>query len=63
MLIEFIRGVYPYPASTNILEMIENVRNGIAPSLPSELYAADLVDLIARCLEKNPNERSTVVSL
>jgi serine/threonine protein kinase len=42
MLIEFIRGTYPYPASTNILEMIENVRNGASPALPSDIYAADL---------------------
>lgn len=43
--------------------MIENVKSGEAPQLPGETYAADLINFVARCLEKNPADRATVLEL
>lgn len=48
LLIELARGVYPYPSTRTIIEVLENLRNLPAPSLPRNgmysLYFCDFID-------------------
>lgn len=59
-MIEFIRGVFPYPRPGTFIEMVENLMNSQPPQLPDTgIYSSELIDFISRCMQANPEERAT----
>ncbi len=47
LLVEMLRGFYPYPSTRTIIEVLENLRNLPPPSLPRNgLYSPEVCEFI-----------------
>jgi len=47
LLVEMLRGFYPYPSTRTIIEVLENLRNLPPPSLPRNgLYSPEVCDFV-----------------
>ena len=46
-----------------IFELLDYIVNEPPPKLPANVFSAEFVDLVDRCLKKNPSERADLTSL
>ncbi|KAA0202520.1 hypothetical protein HAZT_HAZT007357 [Hyalella azteca] len=46
-----------------IFELLDYIVNEPPPQLPHEYFSPEFVDLVHRCLKKNPSERADLSSL
>mmetsp|Transcript_37311 Transcript_37311/g.81262 ORF Transcript_37311/g.81262 Transcript_37311/m.81262 type:complete len:494 (-) Transcript_37311:329-1810(-) len=62
-LYEAATGKYPYITNQGPLSLCLEIVEGAAPALPSDKFSPELVDFVARCLEKEPSRRWTCAQL
>ncbi|KAG8458128.1 hypothetical protein KFE25_011683 [Diacronema lutheri] len=64
IVLELIRGAYPYPNASNYFQLLNNIIEGDVPAVPQDAgLSADLCDFVASCLRKEPAQRPTVTEL
>ncbi|XP_018026319.1 dual specificity mitogen-activated protein kinase kinase 1 [Hyalella azteca] len=56
-------GVPGQPRPMAIFELLDYIVNEPPPQLPHEYFSPEFVDLVHRCLKKNPSERADLSSL
>ncbi|KAF2362871.1 Protein kinase domain [Trinorchestia longiramus] len=56
-------GVPGQPRPMAIFELLDYIVNEPPPQLPKEYFSPEFVDLVDRCLKKNPSERADLASL
>ena len=56
-------GVPGQPRPMAIFELLDYIVNEPPPQLPKEYFTPEFVDLVNRCLKKNPSERADLASL
>lgn len=60
MLIELITGKFPFKASKDFFEVLNEISEQESPNVPDNgHYSKELQDFIHRCLKKDPMERDT----
>ena len=64
VLMELLKGEYPYSKASTFLEMVETLQREPPPFLPSNgLYSPELVDFLSRCLQAVPEQRASCEEL
>ncbi|KAL1515893.1 hypothetical protein AB1Y20_002507 [Prymnesium parvum] len=63
ILLELATGKYPYPKPDSYFQLLREILQKPAPSLPSGAFSADFHDVITLCLDKNPNLRPSAHDL
>lgn len=56
-------GVPGQPRPMAIFELLDYIVNEPPPQLPKDYFTPEFVDLVNRCLKKNPSERADLASL
>ena len=56
-------GHFPYPRAQGYWGILQAVLNEPSPSLPAGQYSPELLDFVAHCLRKDPNERPSARKL
>lgn len=51
------------PRPMAIFELLDYIVNEPPPQLPKEYFTPEFVDIVNRCLKKNPSERADLESL
>eukprot|EP00242_Pyramimonas_sp_CCMP2087_P002092 CAMPEP_0198231590 /NCGR_PEP_ID=MMETSP1445-20131203/115283_1 /TAXON_ID=36898 /ORGANISM="Pyramimonas sp., Strain CCMP2087" /LENGTH=475 /DNA_ID=CAMNT_0043912215 /DNA_START=434 /DNA_END=1862 /DNA_ORIENTATION=- len=62
-LVEAATGKYPYNTDHGPVSLCLEISEGAAPVLPADQFSANLIDFVARCLEKDPSKRWTCAQL
>ena len=56
-------GKYPYGDGNDFLEQITKIVEGEEPKLPCGIFSDELVDFVARCLQKDQGKRASIKEL
>lgn len=57
-IFEIAAGRFPYPPTKDLYRLINSVRNGPSPSLPTDQnFPSDFCDFVSKCLTKNFEDR------
>lgn len=51
------------PRPMAIFELLDYIVNEPPPQLPPDYFTSEFVDLVQRCLKKNPSERADLSTL
>lgn len=64
IMLELILGEYPYPNGAHYFTNLHNIIEGDVPTVPADAgLSAELRELVASCLHKQPALRPTVTQL
>lgn len=63
ILIELATGEYPFSTSANYIEMLNYIKTTEISSILREEFSEDFVDFLKKCLDKDPEKRSTALEL
>jgi len=64
IMIELVTGSYPFKETKGFLEMLEQIKYDDSPTLPrNSLYSKELTDFIDKCLQKECQDRPSVITL
>jgi len=62
-IVECALGHFPYPRAQGYWGILQAVLKEPSPSLPADQYSPELLDFVAHCLRKDPNERPSARKL
>ncbi|MCQ2817383.1 MAG: mitogen-activated protein kinase kinase [archaeon] len=64
VIYELASGLFPYSSGRDTLMLLTQIQNNQEPTLPNDgTYSPELQNFIVRCLQKNPEQRDSVIEL
>jgi len=63
IIYELATGMFPYSFSSNIIQSIDQLLKDPEPRLPDYIFSPEMMDFVARCLQKDPKDRASLKDL
>jgi len=63
IVLEMLKGEYPYPAADNYFKLLSQIMDQPAPGVPEGTFSDELAEFVGVCLDKDPIKRPSANDL